>query len=258
MSCNRSTNLIVLPSFFGLRIHTVRYNRPMRQRIPVLATLYASAACVVLALFCYEFVDRPIAFWVHDHFLSEGFWIQPTTDIGPVFMYSAPPVVIMLGIRRMFGPWRHWELSVFAAASSLLIMYCIKNGLKWFFGRPWPETWIDNNPSLIRDNFYAFQWFRGGRAFGSFPSGHSTAVCSIAAVVWIAWPKARWGAALAVALMVAALVGNDYHFVGDCIAGGFLGWIGGTWIARLLGVTAPAPKIELDNPTSAAAIREMS
>jgi hypothetical protein len=36
--------------------------------------------------------------------------------------------------------------------------------------------------------------------------------------------------------MVAALIGNDYHFVGDTVAGGFLGWIGGLWIARLLGV----------------------
>ena len=209
----------------------------MNNRRLILQSAGSLAVCVALVLFCYVLVDRPVAFWVHNHFLTEGFWIQPTTDAGSWLSYTAPLTIAVLAARRLFGPWRRWQLVVFTAASSLLVMAGIKFGLKWVFGRPWPETWIDNNPSLIGNSVYNFHWFHGGRIFGSFPSGHTTAVFAIASVVWVAWPKARWCAAFAVGLMVAALLGNDYHFVGDCIGGGFLGWIGGLWMARLMGVT---------------------
>jgi membrane-associated phospholipid phosphatase len=208
----------------------------MNNRHLILQTFWSLAVCVVLVLLCYQFVDRPVAYWVHHNFLTEGFWIEPTTDLGPAIMYAAPVVFAFFALKRLRGLWHHWERTLFACSTSLLVMHFVKLGLKWVFGRPWPETWIDNNPSLIRDGVYNFHWFHGGRIFGSFPSGHTTAVCAVAAVIWIAWPKARWGALLAVGLMVAALVGNDYHFVGDTVAGGFLGWIGGLWIARLLGV----------------------
>jgi hypothetical protein len=52
---------------------------------------------------------------------------------------------------RFFGPWRHWQRAIFAAAVNVVLMSWIKDGLKWVFGRPWPETWIDNNQSLIGD-----------------------------------------------------------------------------------------------------------
>ncbi len=222
----------------------------MNNRRLMLQSLGSLAVCTVLVLVCNKYVDRPVAFWIHNHFLTEGFWIQPTNDIGRWLTYGAPPTIVVLAIRRWYRPWQHWQLVVFTAASSMLVMAGIKVGLKWVFGRSWPVTWIDNNPSLIANNVYDFHWLHGGQAFGSFPSGHTTAVCAIAAVVWTAWPKARWCAVLAVVLMVAALVGNDYHFVGDCIAGGFLGWIGGLWMAKLLGVTESGAVSHLNHSKS--------
>ena len=52
--------------------------------------------------------------------------------------------------------------------------------------------------------------------------------------------------------MVVALVGNNYHFVGDCVAGGFLGSIGGAWTAHFLGLRAVRnenriPKMRTEN-----------
>ena len=58
--------------------------------------------------------------------------------------------------------------------------------------------------------------------------------CAVASVAWVAWPKARIVAVLAVVAVVGALVGDNYHFVGDCVAGGLLGSLGGVWAARLL------------------------
>ncbi len=57
------------------------------------------------------------------------------------------------------------------------------------FGRTWPETWIDNNPSFIRDGAYGFHWFHGGGGYKSFPSGHMAATCAVLAVLWICYPR---------------------------------------------------------------------
>jgi hypothetical protein len=40
------------------------------------------------------------------------------------------------------------------------------------FGRTWPESWLGDNPSWIRDDVFGFFPFHGGRGWESFPSGH--------------------------------------------------------------------------------------
>jgi membrane-associated phospholipid phosphatase len=201
-------------------------------------TGYAIFLSAILVLFCYFFIDAPVAFWVQANFTREGRWIEPETDVVPYLMGGAPFVVGALLIWRWRKAWQHWQLTAVAALVNLLAMALVKQGLKWIFGRPWPDTWIDGNPSLIDNGVYNFHWFEGGRIFGSFPSGHTTATAAIASILWIAYPKLRWLSVLAVATMVVALVGNNYHFVGDCVAGGFLGSIGGAWTAHFLGLHA--------------------
>jgi membrane-associated phospholipid phosphatase len=66
-------------------------------------------------------------------------------------------------------------------------------------------------------------------------------------VLWVCYPKFRAFYALAVLAVAAALVGANYHFVSDVIAGGFLGastgWMSTiVWEARdLPGVRPPVP-----------------
>jgi membrane-associated phospholipid phosphatase len=201
-------------------------------------TGYAIFLCAILVLFCYFFIDAPVAFWVQANFTTDGRWIQPETDVVPYVSFGARFVVGALFVWRWWHKWQHWQLTVLAALLNLLVMALVKDGLKWIFGRPWPTTWIGNNPSFINGGAYDFHWFHGGIVFGSFPSGHTTATAAIASIVWIAYPKLRWLAVLAVLTMVVALVGNNYHFVGDCVAGGFLGSIGGAWTAHFLGLSA--------------------
>ena len=59
---------------------------------------------------------------------------------------------------------------IVACGIGVVIGEQIKNGFKWLFGRPWPETWTHNNPSYIGNQDYVFHWFRGGGEFSSFPS----------------------------------------------------------------------------------------
>jgi membrane-associated phospholipid phosphatase len=68
---------------------------------------------------------------------------------------------------------------------------------------------------------------------GSFPSGHAARIAAFAAVFWLALPRGRWVYALLAAPMLAALVGMNYHFVGDVVAGSVLGALVGIWATRL-------------------------
>jgi hypothetical protein len=45
---------------------------------------------------------------------------------------------------------------------SLVVAEVAKNQLKYDFGRTWPETWVNNNPSLIGNGAYGFNFFHGG------------------------------------------------------------------------------------------------
>jgi membrane-associated phospholipid phosphatase len=83
---------------------------------------------------------------------------------------------------------------------------------------------VRNNPSLIHDGVYGFNPFHeAGIAYASFPSGHTAAICALMSVLWICYPR-FWPVYLAAILAVSiGLVGADYHFLSDVIAGAFVG-----------------------------------
>jgi membrane-associated phospholipid phosphatase len=115
---------------------------------------------------------------------------------------------------------------------SLLVADQFRQTLSLAFGRYWPTTWIDNNPSLIGDGAYGFHAFAHGLAFTSFSSGHMARTLGVASVVWIAYPRWRWLCVVSSLAIAIALLGMNYHFVGDVIAGSFDGAIIGAYVAR--------------------------
>ena len=98
------------------------------------------------------------------------------------------------------------------------------NGVaKEIFGRTWPESWLGDNPSWIRDGVFGFFPFHGGMGWGSFPSGHTTLITTVATILWIVWPELRWVWGVTVAIVVFGLLAGNYHFVSDIIGGLYLG-----------------------------------
>lgn len=213
-----------------------------RPAVPNLRLLCGTGAAVlvgVVAVFlCYLFVDRPVATWVHSLGLGADRWLKQPTYWNAYVEYGAPFIVALLVLRRAFGPWRDVERVLLATALSVLVASDLAEQLKVVFGRPWPETWTHDNSSFIGNGDYAFRWFRGSDDYGSFPSGHTTVICAAMSVLWYTWPKLRWLYAFAVLAVVVGLVGNDYHFVGDVVAGGFLGWLCGRWSFAVFGLAA--------------------
>lgn len=190
----------------------------------------AFVATVVAVVIAYQFLDRDIASYAATHFQKKP-WFDAMTQIPEWLARLAALVFAVSAAYALIGraPPRPLAIGLLASAS-LAVASAIKDQLKLAFGRTWPETWTNNNLSFIRDHVYGFNPFRGGQAYASFPSGHTTAICAVTAVLWICYPKFRAAYALLVATVVIGLIGADYHFLSDIIAGAFLGSLTG-WVA---------------------------
>jgi membrane-associated phospholipid phosphatase len=181
-------------------------------------------SCVALVAASIAFVDKPLALLMHRLF-HRSLWFLPFAGIGQIPLTLASPALVVAALAAFWG-WRPtpraW--SAIACALSVTIAVTFKDELKDAFGRTWPESWLHTNPSLIRDGVYGFTPFHGGEGWASFPSGHTAAIGAVAGVLWWREPERRWLWALLVVLTGIGLVGGNFHFLGDVIAGGYLGF----------------------------------
>ncbi|MBI2823878.1 MAG: phosphatase PAP2 family protein [Planctomycetia bacterium] len=196
-------------------------------------SLLALAVCVVVVVVSYLWVDRPVAFYVHDHQIEKIRIFKWLTYPPPTFQTWSPLALVLLMVRRAFGPLNRWQASLVVACLSLIVADEFRTSLGDLCGRYWPETWFNDNPSLIGNGTYGFHPFERGDDVGSFPSGHAARILSFATVWWIAMPRGRVVCILVCLPMLVSLVAMNYHFVSDCIAGSALGGIVGAYAASL-------------------------
>jgi membrane-associated phospholipid phosphatase len=195
--------------------------------------LIATLAMVVAVAVSYAWLDRPIALFAHA--LTRGFALfEKLTFIPELMAPLAILVFVMLAVDALAGrPMPKLPTVALIAAASLAVASAIKDQLKFAFGRTWPETWIRDNQSFIRDGVYGFNPFHGGPGFAAFPSGHTTVVCAVMSVLWVCYPRYRAAYAICVAAVAVGLIGADFHFLSDVIAGAYLGTLTG-WLIVVL------------------------
>jgi membrane-associated phospholipid phosphatase len=203
--------------------------------------LLALVLVAIAVVISYVWFDWAIATWVHAHraaYRTRDF-LDPLTHIPDPLIPLGAAAFFIFGLRAIAGGALHKIYDVIVACGiSVVMAEQIKNGFKWLFGRPWPETWTHNNSSYIGNQDYAFHWFHGGGEFSSFPSGHTTATLAVLSVLWVCYPRFRAVYALIAVAVAVGLVGSNYHFLGDTIAGAFLGATVG-WMSVLLYDRAP-------------------
>lgn len=202
---------------------------------------WAAFAVMVMAVaVSYAFIDRPLSFFAHDHLRPYRIFVT-LTYIPESFAAISCAILVALGVTYLSGwPLRRWQMVALTWSVGVLTTSAIKNHLKIVFGRTWPETWTHNNPSLIRDNAFGFNFFRHGSGYEAFPSGHTAAICVAMTVLWICYPRFRVVYALLIAAVAVGLIGANYHFLSDIIAGGFIGTSIAIVGVRLAGL-APVP-----------------
>ena len=197
----------------------------------------------IAAIYLALFAATALAYFLGDRQLAAA--LKPITG-GVAFFPKLTHIVDILGplasvgvavtaARAMArGSLSPAEWTVLRIACAILIAWALKEELKWVCGRTWPETWLKPaNPSYFGDGTYGFFPFHGGQAYASFPSGHTTAITALAGSLWVLCPRLRWlGAGLALCVVVG-LLGADYHWLSDCIAGGTLGSTVGAVAAKI-------------------------
>ena len=201
---------------------------------PGTRSVVAALSCVVAVGLCVAFVDRAFATWAHNTFHGARAFVVLTHFADPILPGSA--LGLIAGAVAVMSGWRPGRVgrTFIACCMAALMAYAIKDQAKFAFGRLWPETWINSNPSWISNGAYGFAPFHGGAGWSSFPSGHMTGVTAPASVLWRRSPRWRWPIGLFVLLVAVGLLGADYHFVSDVIAGAFLGAACGTGILAAL------------------------
>lgn len=171
----------------------------------------------------YVWLDRPIALFAHDRLQHQDLFAKLTylpEIVTPLLLLAFAAI----GLHALIGrPLPKLLTVIVLAAASVAVTEAVKDQLKFAFGRTWPETWVRDNPSFIRDGVYGFHPFHGGPGFAAFPSGHTAAICAVMSVLWICYPRFRVLYAATIGAVAIGLVGGDFHFLGDVIAGGFLG-----------------------------------
>jgi membrane-associated phospholipid phosphatase len=180
---------------------------------------------VVAVAASYVLLDRPIAVFAHEYLVPNKIFVR-LTYIPEPFAAIAATILVVLGVTSLSGrPLARWQLVAVTWSVSVFSATAIKNQLKLVFGRTWPETWTRGNPSLIHDDRFGFNLFQAPKDgwYESFPSGHSAAICAAMTVLWICYPRWRAVYALLIAAVVVGVIGANYHFLSDIIAGGFLG-----------------------------------
>lgn len=201
------------------------------------------ALTIIVVAVSFLWLDRPIAFFAHNQLAQ-----VPVFSI--LTLLPEPLIPLALASLLALGLWRLARMPVgrphtilLLCSVSLIVAETFKNQLKYLFGRTWPETWINGNPSLIRDGVYGFNFLHGGAGYASFPSGHTTAICAAVSVLWLCYPRFRPLYGASVGVVAVGLIGADFHFLSDIIAGGFVGTTTG-WFAVLLAGEDPMGKPE--------------
>lgn len=204
--------------------------------MPALRGWLLALVLVILAVVAsYCWFDRPIALFVHNHFPRDSrIMIEPVTYFPNPLISVATITFLALGIWGLTGrPQSKMQAAILICSASIVIAETIKSQLKFVFGRTWPETWFQNNPSFIHDGIYGFNLFHGGEAYQSFPSGHMTSFCALISVLWIYYPRLRPIYLTATLAILVGLVGANFHFLSDTIAGAFVGASTGLMMSTL-------------------------
>ena len=203
-----------------------------------MADLQKWAMVLLVWLFCitasFLWIDRPVALFVHNELAGHRAIFDLAASLPKLLGPLVVACTILVGVWVLAG--RHMtkiQTVVVISATSWAVSAVPENWLKLAFGRTWPETWVQDNPSFIRDGVDHFNPFHGGPGFAAFPSGHMVAVCAIMSVYWICWPRLRSISAICIAVAFFGLLGANYHFVSDLLAGAFLGGLVGWMMVTL-------------------------
>ncbi|CAH0539356.1 phosphatase PAP2 family protein [Vibrio marisflavi] len=190
--------------------------------------LFISISTFIAIILCYFYLDRAVTEYAAELNLRQYQLLDFFSSI-PVYVIYLSAVACVSAIARLIYKRKleKWMVCSFLVAISLYVSSLAKNLLKFVFGRYWPATWKEGNPSWINNQEYGFHPFHSGVWYQSFPSGHATAIFASMIVLALFYPRLRILSVLLIALTCIGQLGMYYHFVSDLIGGAYLGFVFG-------------------------------
>ena len=176
-----------------------------------------SLSCAIGASISYHFWDIPLTYCFRglDQTIVDLFEI--ITQAGDSLWYFIILIPLYLLMRFL------WENEKWSARTLFLLLAVTLSGLfniliKWFAGR--------NRPiNLFESDLFGFDYFSIFylHESTSFPSGHTVTAFVLATALGFMFPRFRWIAFLAAALVGVSRVVITAHYLSDVIAGAAVG-----------------------------------
>jgi membrane-associated phospholipid phosphatase len=222
--------------------------------LPIRKWLLGLAGTSAAAFVSYEWLDRPIALFFHSTVAQPKTFATLTHAPDPLVALAAILFVI-LGLMNLSGRvLSRLQNCALLCSLSVIVAELTKAQLKLMFGRTWPASWTNGNPSFLRDGVYGFNFFHRGDGYASFPSGHTAVACAVMTVLWVYYPAWRVLYVFGALAVGIGLIGGNYHFLSDVIAGAFVGVSSGWMLTSLwkahehFGTRKPQALDQLKNP----------
>jgi membrane-associated phospholipid phosphatase len=194
-------------------------------KVTLLSTLVGS----FLYLLAYYFIDKPIAYSLHD--------ISHQSMIYQIFQYITLFGDMKLAIFFIVFSFIVASLILYKkphnALANILFFICLSMGvviflelfLKFLLGRYRPEL-------LFEHNLYGFHFFSHQFLMNSSPSGHAARVFVFITALSLIWKRATLLFIAAGLLVCCSRLILEFHFLSDVLFGAALGVLATLWIAK--------------------------
>lgn len=169
---------------------------------------------VFLAICSYFLFDKSIAYYFHEHIVSNmKYYVKLFSKLGQAEYYLIPSAILYLIYRKKDEFIKKASMLVF---SSVVISGIGINIIKVIVARYRP-------PALFSDNLYGFSGFDFGFLVNSFPSGHSATAFSAYVALMLLFPRYKYLFLIIATLIALSRVFLAVHYFSDVLIGSLIG-----------------------------------
>jgi membrane-associated phospholipid phosphatase len=177
--------------------------------------LFVLTGAIVQIYTLTELVDRAVAmYFVNQRDSLMGRIARLLTDFGKGHWFIIPAAGCFVLFRFIWQKPLHASRALFVL-SSVVITGIIVSILKVVFGRARPNLFVSQD-------IFEFYFFRFGRDFNSFPSGHTACAMSAGIALAIIFPKYRLFPLVIGVFLAATRFITTAHYISDVVASSIL------------------------------------
>src|SRR5262245_22719560 len=99
--------------------------------------MWSLAVCALLVTISYFLVDKPVAFYVHDHDFARFDWLRWLTETPMALQVFSLLVLVYAAVKRAWKPLSRLDGTLLTASLSLIVAVAFEYYLKFLFGRYW-------------------------------------------------------------------------------------------------------------------------